>query len=270
MSFAKKLRPALGRELRHRAHGDAEPVRVAQLPVHPGLGVRVQLVRRDLARGQHHLPVPVVHIVPVHVRVLEVVVRPDQLDLLVHVQHLAVVPQPDIVYRLEVLAHHLRRQPWVHRVELLRNPVQAEPLAGELDVARDVRRLPRELGRPHPEPLRRVRPNDPQQQGKHNEQRHRAHEQPYPAQVRVDQDQHTARYGHYRQDHQRVLPDVQVRVRRAKHHRLVRQQQPPPVEPQPGAYDHHDQRAHYRHLQLDPGRDLQPYAAEAEVDEVDP
>ena len=101
--FGEEFGPALRRELRDRAHGDADAVRIDQFLVHPRLGLRVEALLRHLARRQQHLAILAVYRVSVHVGVLEVVVRPDHLNLAVDVGQRPVVPQSDVVYRLQVV-----------------------------------------------------------------------------------------------------------------------------------------------------------------------
>ena len=173
--FGEEFGPSLRRELRDRTHGDADAVRIDQFLVHPRLRLRVEALLRHFARREKHLAIFAVYRVAVDVGVLEVVVRPDHLNLAIDVGQRPVVPQANVVYRLQVVLDELG----VHLsllggVELLVNLVQPERLAGELDVARDERRFPVLLARGDDELLGKGGPGGAENDAENQPQRHRA------------------------------------------------------------------------------------------------
>ena len=200
--LGEELGSPLRGELRDRAHGESEAVRVAQPRVDPRLGVFVQLLVGNLPRRQHHLPVLAANEVTVYVGVLEVVVRSDELYLSVDSRQRPVVPEAYVVYRLLVLRHQVRRGEGVHGVWLLRDVAQAEAGARELYAADDVRLLAGKLVGPDRQALHRRGPGRTKQEGHHGPQGKPTHEQADAPHVRVHQNENARRGGYDREDGQ--------------------------------------------------------------------
>ena len=115
--------------------------------------------RARLVRG----PVEVeLQLVPVDVDVVEVVVRPQALELLVRLLHHERVPQPHVVEGVAVGDELARGQRLGRRERPADHVGQTERLPGRVDVALDVGRLEGDLVRRHDEVLdeRRVDPAD--------------------------------------------------------------------------------------------------------------
>ena len=268
MSLAKNSGRPSGVKSRHRAHGDTEAVGEPQPGIDPPLRVVLQLLLRDLPGGQHDLAVLAVHGVPVDVGVLEVVVGPDLLDLTVHVQERAVVPQPDVVHGLQVVGYQPLRQRGCNRVGAHGHSGQVVAPAGEVDVSGDVLALLDELVRVHRQPLHRPGPEELQHHQQHEPERDPSDREPEAAHVGVDQHQHGDRRGDHRQDEQRGAAGVDVGVGGAEYRALVRQHEVPAVEPVAGRQEQEDDRNDDRHVDLEAGRELEADAPEAEPHEV--
>jgi hypothetical protein len=118
-----------------------------ELPVDPALGLLRQLLRRQLAGGQHDLAQLAVDHVAVGVDGQEVVVEAEELDLVVALEQRALVPQPDVLERALVLGHRLRVDRAPGRMAPGLDPVEPERLARVLDVVGQELPLPGQLAR---------------------------------------------------------------------------------------------------------------------------
>jgi hypothetical protein len=101
----QERRPAARLHLRHRAHGHAVAVGELEPSVDPALGLGGQLLGGQLAGGEHDLPQLVAYQVAVGVDGQEVVVEPEELDLVVALEQRALVPQPHVAEGAVVVGH---------------------------------------------------------------------------------------------------------------------------------------------------------------------
>jgi hypothetical protein len=83
----------------------------------------------------------------------EIVIEPEELDLVVDLKQRPLVPEPDILNRSLVLGRNLGVQHAQCRVAAGLKTLQAVSLAGQLDVAGKIRRLPGQFARLHDQPL---------------------------------------------------------------------------------------------------------------------
>ena len=143
----------VGLDLGDRAHGHAVAVGELQMPVDPALGLCREFLGGELAGGQHDLPELAVRPVAIRVNRREVVVEPEELDLVVDLKQRPLVPEPDVLNRPLVLGGDLRVQHAQGGMAPGLEMFQAVGLAGQLDVAGEVGRLPRQLARLHDQTL---------------------------------------------------------------------------------------------------------------------
>ncbi len=94
--FHHKGRQPLRAHLIHRTERHAVAVGVLQSLVDPVARLGWQPVGVHLARREHHLSVYPVYGIAVHIHIGENVIGPNLLDLLVRLDHWALVPYPDI------------------------------------------------------------------------------------------------------------------------------------------------------------------------------
>ncbi len=130
-------------DLRHRVHDDAEPVRELKACVDPRS--RLKLLQVELPRGQHDLAARAADRVAVHIHLVEVVIRPDFLELLVAPEQRSFVPDADVAegFRLarQIVPGDRRRRD--DRLRLHR--IQAVGLQRRGDAALDIGSFPGEL-----------------------------------------------------------------------------------------------------------------------------
>ena len=139
-----ELRQPLGGDAVHGSHDRAVPVRVLEVLVDPlevgvpALDVARQVLVRELARRQHHLPVLPVDDVAVVVDVDEPVVGPDLLQLGEGEEQRRVVPEPHVPERRRVAGQVGGGQGLPGREVALLDAVERERLPRQVDVVGDV------------------------------------------------------------------------------------------------------------------------------------
>ena len=145
MLLSRKSGQAFGGEAVDGIHGDAVAVGVGEALVDPVAAADGELFDVELAGGEHDLASGAVDVVAVDVDVGEIVVGADLLNLAESVLEGAPVPEADVLQGGLVVGGVGCFDGGFGGKLLLVEAVEAEGLAGELDVVGDVRALADEL-----------------------------------------------------------------------------------------------------------------------------
>jgi len=133
----------------------ATPIAMGELEmsVDPALGFGWKLLGREFAGGQHDLPKLAAGLVAVRVNRDKVVIKSEELDLVVTLKQRPLVPKADVLNRSLVSGDDFGIQLATRRMAPGRETLQAVSLPGELDIMREVRLLPRQFARFHQQSL---------------------------------------------------------------------------------------------------------------------
>ncbi len=240
-----ELGKAVGGHLADRRHRDAEAMGVDEVPVHPGAGFLRQRLELDLPGGDHHLAFLAIDLVAVDIDVRELVVGPEDLELVIGRQERPRVPEPDVVYRAGVVVDLVPRQRVVDLELLLVHAVERERLVGELDLVFDILPFLVELVRLHDEVLVGEAGEVPEQQ-EADEQGDRDIDGPGVRPPDVRQHDHPAERRRDREQAQQGEEDGLIRGAHPEDHAPFREQQLVPVEEElgPGEKQEHADVGH--------------------------
>ena len=174
---------------------------------------------------------------------MEVVVRPNELNLLIDIRKRTIVPEANVVNGLRISLNDFGVHFRFSRVELLGDAIKAVCAACELNVTFDVLLLAHELVRIHGELLNQVGPEGAKHDIRHKPQGERANQQPSAAEVSVGKHQQTRGKSDYGHNQQGGHAGVHIGIRGTEHRALFGQQQVPSIDPVAQAdREHHERR----------------------------